>query len=294
LKSKINNPDAILEFHLRITSYFLPELYHVNSYIQEDLVDIARVLEDMHHLLTQKVDKYTDDAKSLFNRLTAFTPRLEKSLQRGPVNFGFLKQRGIFHWDCSVVFKYFYSLLCCAGTRRSTPLAPIQTETLGIVKQAKALSSKHNNEVLRREIRDLEQLYWATRESDIASMIFCSGFLGFVASIIFSVSRIVTRAGGGVGLRDLAFWASAPSATGAALASFHLVRKWFILVGLWRALGGKARSVDSADDYEAIRRAKGVTFTQILLTLSRLFAAGAAAGALPGAIAEKGQSLIKN
>ena len=162
LRSTINDPDAILRFKTQLTTYFIPDLYHVNSYIQEDLVRIVRVLEDMYQMLTQDVEKSSaseDDAKLLFERLVTFSSWLESSLQRSPVRLGFLRKRHVFSWDCTVAFKYFYSLLCCSSARRSNPIAPIQTETLGIVRQSMDLSSKHRHKVLRREIRDLEHLF---------------------------------------------------------------------------------------------------------------------------------------
>lgn len=291
LRSTINDPDAILHFKTQLATYFIPDIYHVNSYLQEDLVRIVRVLENMHQTLTQHVERSStseDYAKLLFERLVAFSPRLELSLQRGPVRLGFLKKRHVFSWDCTVAFKYFYSLLCCASAWRSNPIAPIQIETLGIVRQAMDLSSRHKHTVLRCEIRDLEHLFWATRESDVASLVFVSGFLVFVASIIFSISRIITRAGGGDALTNVAFWATAASATGAALASFHLVRKFFILASLWCTLGSKVRNASATDEREAIQTVKAVTFTQILLTMTRMAAAGAAAVALPWAVAQNG------
>jgi hypothetical protein len=290
LKANLNDPDAIRDFQKKLTTYFIPELYHVNSYLQQYLVDIFKILESMHYLLTQKVDKESggNAALKLFDRLNDFTPVLDKSLQRGYTYWGFLKKRRIWHWDCTVVFRYFYSLLCCARADGSLPLAPIQTETLGVVKQARALSTHHQNQILRREVRDLEVLYWATRESDIASLIFVSGFLVFIASWIFSISRIISRAGGSETVTDVAFWAVLASATGAILGAVHLVRKFFILISLWFTLGRKARVAPSVDDREAIRRVKAVTFTQILLTLARIGAAGAAAVALPWSVAQNG------
>jgi hypothetical protein len=289
-KANLNDPDAIRDFQKKLTTHFIPELYHVNSYLQEYLVDIFKILEGMHVSLTQQVDKASggDAALQLFDRLNAFTPVLDKSLQRGHIYWGFLKSRRLLHWDCTVVFRYFYSLLCCARAGGSTPLAPIQTETLGVVKKARALSSLHQNQILRREVRDLEVLYWATRESDIASLIFVSGFLVFLASWIFSISRIISRAGGSDVVTDVAFWAVLASATGAILGAIHLVRKFFILMSLWFTLGTKARNAPSVDDREAIRRVKSVTFTQILLTLARIGAAGAAAVALPWSVAQNG------
>lgn len=290
LKGNLNDPDSILAFQKKLSTYFIPDVYHVNSYLQQYLVEIFKSLEDMHYLLTQPIDKASGgaSAEELFRRLNDFTPLLDESLQRGHTYWGFLKSRRLWHWDCTVVFKYFYSLFCCASANGPTPLAPIQTETLGIVKQVRKLSSLHDNQILRREVRDLEVLYSATRESDIASLIFCSGFSVFLASWIFSISRIISRAGGSEIVTDVAFWAVLASATGALLALFHLVRKLFLLVGLWFTLGGKARSAPSVDDREAIRKVKGVTFTQIMLVITRIATAGAAGVALPWSVAENG------
>ena len=291
LKANINDPDSILAFKKKLTSYFIADLYHVNSYLQEYLVNIVKVLDDMHYLLTQAIDKQSggDSAKRLFDRLTQFTTFLDKSLQRGNTYWGFLKQRKVWHWDCTVVFRYFYSLLCCARAGGPTPLAPIQTETLGILKQIRTLSAHHQNQILRREIRDFEQLYWATRESDIASLIFVAVSLVFIASVVFTISRIITRANPDISrVTDVAFWASLPSALGAILATFHFFRKFFILVGLYFTLGRKRREAQTVDDREHIGRIRVVTFTQILLTMLRFSVATAAAVAIPWNIAQNG------
>jgi hypothetical protein len=290
LKENINDPENIRAFQKKLTTYFIVDVYHHHSYLQEYLVNIFKTCDDMYYLLTQRIDKASggQESKNFFDRLNAFTGNLEDSLQRGQPYFGFLKKRRLWHWDCTVVFRYFYSLFCCASPRGSTPLAPISTETLGIVKQARNVSAIHQNLVLRREIRDLEYLYWATRESDIASLIFVSAFSVFIASIIFTISRIIERAGGSSTVSDVAYWATLASATGAILALFHLVRKLFLLVGLWFTLGRKARSTATTDDRDHIRRVRSVTVTQILLTLTRIVAAGGASVALPWSVAEFG------
>jgi len=111
-----------------------------------------------------------------------------------------------------------------------------------------------------------------------------SGFLVFIASILFTIARIFSIDV----LLDVAFWASLPSTFGAILASFHLVRKFFILTRLWGILSGKTRSASSTDDRERIRQVRRVTFTQIILTTARLISALAAAVALPWSVAENG------
>jgi hypothetical protein len=140
---------------------------------------------------------------------------------------------------------------------------------------------------LKREIRDLEYLYWATRESDVASLIFVTSALGFIVSWIFTISRIVTLAGGPSTVTDVAFWASIASTFGAILAAFHFFRKLTILTGLWCVMGGKVRHAPkNSASKRALRRIRAVTLTSIILTFCRLVAAVGATVALPWSVAQ--------
>jgi hypothetical protein len=89
-------------------------------------------------------------------------------------------------------------------------------------------------------------------------------------------------------------WASLPSTFGAILASFHLVRKYLILVRLWCVLAGKARGAESSDDREHIRQVRRITLTQILLTKACLLSALAAAVALPWSVAQNSFDILTN
>jgi hypothetical protein len=153
---------------------------------------------------------------------------------------------------------------------------------LSIIKHAKHLSNIHGDNTLCREIRDLETLHWATRESDIASLVFMSGFFVFVASIVFTIAFVFRIAV----LTELAFWLSLTSAFGAILGSFHLWRKLLILVKLGATLSAKIR-IAYADDRLNLCKVRRVTMTQIALTLTRLLSAGVAAVALPWSVANK-------
>jgi hypothetical protein len=161
LKSDINDTKAIRTFMDLITTHFIVDTYHVNSYVQEDLVRIYKTLDDMYRLLTQDVNRATggDEARILFVRLTFFRDSLEPTLQYGSTRWGFVKRRPLSQWDCTVVFKYFYSLLCCSTRSCALSTAPISAETLSIIKQARYLSELHDSQILRREIRDLDGLY---------------------------------------------------------------------------------------------------------------------------------------
>jgi ribosomal protein L17 len=286
LKTNINDPEEVRFFMTQLTTKFIVDTYHVNSNVQEYLVKIYKTLDDMYRLLTQDVNRANgvSEARKLFDRLALFRPDLGGTLQLGATRFGFIKRRHLFHWDCTVVFKYFYGWFCCSSRSCVLPTAPISTRTSSLIKQARHVSGLHQSQILRREIRDLEGLYWATRESDIASLIFMSSFLVFVASITFTLAFIFNIAV----LKNIAFWATAVSATGAILAVFHLWRKFLILVKLMVILSRKIQNAKSQADRDNIRKVRGVTFTQILLTVARFLSAAAAAVALPWSVAVNG------
>ncbi|KAG7354351.1 hypothetical protein IV203_003707 [Nitzschia inconspicua] len=288
LCEQIYHPKAVRHFQRLLSTYYIAEVYQVNSYIQEDLVGLYKACEEIHEMLQDDVNDSQESALSshLFERINNFSPRLERSLQRGHIYWGFLKQRSLFDWDVCIVIRYFWSLLCCSSRQYSIPFSSIENETYGIIKEAKAICNIQKGAYFKRAIRDLEYLYWATRESDIASMIFLSSSLSFVVSWIFSISRIVTRLGGPKQLSEIGFWASLASAIGAILAAFHFVRKSLILAGLWCTLWGKVRTATDKQARNALGRIRGVTFIQLLLTLARLAAAVGSAVALPWSVAQ--------
>ena len=296
MKKKVNEPKAVQDFMRNIASYFIADVYHVNSYLQEDLVEIYKVLDEMHRLFAQnKTRKDRGEALPLFKRLEAFEPRLEHSLQRGYTFGGFLKHRHIFHTDPFLVLRHFYGLLCCSTATRSIPLSPIQTETSGLAKQLRGLSTNQKGKYLQREARDMEELYWATHESGVASLVFCCALAIFLSSIVFVIARIITRADDGSGsissskVTDAAFWATIASTFGAILALYHFARKFFHILSIWFALtrkSTKTATANSVEDKYRIRQIRRVTFLQMLMTLIRLVASGAAAVAIPWCVAE--------
>jgi hypothetical protein len=282
--------------------------YHENSYVQESLVDIYRASDEVtNHLHPSLVsEKVSCMAEKLFLQLLSFESRLELSLQRGPVRWGFVKVRSVRHWDVVVSLRYFYDLLwrmiwwyeCCSFTTLCCRIAPIEVEIAWLVSRVKsvdavAFSSKQqtaHKRLLSREVRDFETLYWATRESDIASLIFVSACLTFTASLVFIGARIVNAKA----LAQFALLSAAVSSIGALLGVFHLFRKSIILIRLWIILWRKERTYinlfAASSDLEEerscyirnrddIRQLKGVTITQLLLTFARLLTVCAASTA---------------
>ena len=280
------NVSKLKLFKRYVAQELMADTYHVNSYVQDSLVEMYRNVEEMISLISKPkndVERTNFKAKGLFVNLVHFEERLESSLQRGPVLWGFLKSRRFVHWDISIVVRYLYSLFWTIIPFGNCSIAPIEHQTANVLRQLRSWSNDHEKKCLRREIRDVESLYWATRESDIASLIFVSSFLTFATSIIFSVARLV-----GIDyLVNLAFFSAAASALGAILAVSHLIRKFFILFRLWILLCTKGKKI-AAPFRSDLRLVRQVTLTQIFLTVARLGAASAAAVALPFSVAETG------
>ena len=295
-KNKADERREIKRFQRLLTSKLVVDSYHVNSYLQEDLVAIYKALNNAlsHCSKHSIVDNDGANIQDVSNQLHRFSKSLNSSLQRGPIRWGFIKKRKLGHWDVVVILRYFYSLLCRVLCRKAGTFVPIETATRSILVSVTNLSanvSSSNSKTtgraaipIRREIRDLEELYWATHESDVASMVFVSAFLVFVSSIVFTTARIFSINV----LEQAAFWALVPSTLGATLAIQHLARKLRILWNLWWILRNKARAVVPLTDRDNIRQVCHVTMTQILLTCLRLSAAMAAAVALPFSLAESG------
>jgi hypothetical protein len=94
-KADVLNVETLEAFNKFLARRLIADVYHVNSYVQESLVDVYRTVETLLDLLGQprQNERACSEAEDLFYRLTTFEDRLEDSLQRGPVLWGFLKAR---------------------------------------------------------------------------------------------------------------------------------------------------------------------------------------------------------
>jgi hypothetical protein len=254
----------------------ISDAYQVNSYLQESLVNVYRVTEEVafYSFNPTANTRQRSMAGDLFYQLIQFEHRLEESLQRGPVRYGFLKSRKLRHWDIVVICRYCYSLIWRCPLRCCW-FVPIHAETASLLHQFQAVARQKGGRLLSREIRDLETLYWATRESDVASLIFVSASLTFASSLVFTLAWLFSVDA----VAKLAFLSAAVSTTGALLAMFHLFRKFFIIVGLLTVLYKKDR-VNAAHTIANMGLVQYVTVIQLLLTLARFVTATAATAAL--------------
>lgn len=284
LFADLGSAENIQRFQDLLLKDFIVDTYSVNSYVQESLVSVYRCTDELLRSYGTEKISGTDEKelKELFNHVNEFGYRLENSLQRGTVRWGFVKRRKFQHWDICAALHYLYSFLfVCQANKNSRGGVPIQIETLGLSRALNQASmNAASSTFLRRGIRDMEGLYWNTRESEIASLIFVLATLVFIASILFTIARIFALEN----LLDFAFWANTLSAFGAFLACFHFYRKGSILLNLWRLLSQTTVSTREYEDLEVIKIA---TYRQFLLTVLRFITGVAAMIALGISVAAR-------
>jgi hypothetical protein len=275
LMESCNDSLRIISFMRQLVTEFIPSTYHANSYLQDDLVNIYKILHEMLSLTGRNNVGKMKGSYDLFEKLLLFRPRLEASIQRDEVNYGFLKERKWYQWSLPVTLQYLFSSFL---PKRFSSIALESGIIAATVKQMKMQSVLEGNDCLHREARDLEELYFATNESEIGSMLFLAGLIVFVTATLFSIFRVVESIWSGTPgiLLEITRWASIGSLFAALLASFHLIRKMKQLMKLDYTLGKGRMAADAQ-----VVRVRTVTRTQELLTVVRLLTNLLAIVALP-------------
>jgi len=215
LMGSMHRREAVAHFLNQLATHFLPDEYHVNSYLQEELVAIYATAEELLRVLDTDVDPRSEaavQARIAFERVLCLETSLEASLQRGPILYGYQKQRSLKHGHVATICRYFYTLLwwhpCCerlprsvaeAHAEASSPLKPIAVETRQLCAQLHALCKLTPLAALRRQTIDVESLYFATHESYVSSFIIGQNFATITVFVIFVISQISVLATGGAG-----------------------------------------------------------------------------------------------
>ena len=266
----------IIHFMRLIVQQFLPCTFQDNSYLQEDLVAIYESLEEMLQMLKSPNNCALDGSHDLFHALVALQENLESSVEKGEIRFGFLKSRKLHQQSLWISIRFLFLFMFGCGTLSKIRNAVSDAE------KVRSRASKKN--VLRREIQDLKELEFATKESEIASMIFLSALIVFLTSAIFTAFRLVTLAADEEAewvsvLSSATAFAAIGSLLGALLALFHFVRKIKHLISLNRILGKRTSTIES------FHQVQGAVRFQIMLTFVRLAAISAACVGLPWSVA---------
>ena len=242
LVSTILSHRSVVRFIKMLLKHFIADVFHDNPYLKDELVGMYKVLNEMLHLMRQRhTGGQVTGAFELYNELLNFRPRLEQSLQRGTIRFGFLKRRPWHQWSLFVGIRYILSS-CGLWTTMST-------ETRKVLNKLEAVSAAGEGVFLRRELRDFQELYYAGKESEITSLLFSSATVVFYASFFFTLFGLIAL-GSDIDddtgdleweaiqfLLNLSGFTTIFSIFGATLATFHQWRKIRILGGLHRRLG---------------------------------------------------------
>jgi len=264
LLERSDQPAAFKHFEKLLVTYYIPDVYQINSYVQESLVDLYKVCDEIHTLLAQK-DKEScleerQNASELFNRVTKFGPRLETSIDSTVMNS-----------DVYLTYRYLGSLLCISSSKGEMPFSPIETETYGIIKGTKVVSEANSGSVLKRPIHDLEYLHRVTLEGDKGAVVFLYALIVFMSCLLFIVSRILFLAFNGKRFKLLTvigLWLQMILIMAFVLAFRYYVYYFGHSLWLWVKISVKigAKKLDKST-ITGLRRVKGFIFRQLVLTL---------------------------
>jgi len=297
LKRKFTDRSAVEEFNDQLLKNFI--LNEVSSYLQEDLVKLYELMSELAIFLKSPACQYDDTSsgvsRGLYRRLFLFKNRLDPTLQRGPIKFGFFKMRKMRHAHLFACFQYVYYLFYCQRTGDSSfptsenqatrvsnnSMKPIAAETAEIIAQLQFVSDQVGVPSARA-VQDLRTLQYATVESYVTSLIIISGWITFFSGIVFTAGNICLAIDESKdvceGINDGAMWSLGITAPIAAyLVILLLSRKMGHLIGLHSSMRRKART---SDNPRALRKALGILATQQFATLLRIVAGLGAAFSL--------------
>ena len=281
-RSKKDQARTVAFMHLLVTR-FIAGIFHESSYLQEDLVNIYKELNDMLDLVKKSPSNGIAGAAAAYRNLLDFKPALEASIQRGDIKYGFLRSCKWYQMALPVAVKFVFSPVFGRSS--------IGGKTWAVLQNVESLRSADPSveKTLSRPIRDMKELYHATKESETSSMGILSSYITFWFSMAFSIIRVISISGSRDEYRNseiswvltlisIAQWASLGTLLGAFIAVFHFFRKLKHLFGLDAALARRKRD-------PRIRKTITVTRTQEFITIIRFLSVVGSSAALTLSIA---------
>jgi len=273
LLERSNQPEAYKHFQKLLVTYYLSDVYHINSHAQENLVEVNKVCGEIRKLLSQEDNNSRRGGKEqlpqFFDRISSFGDHLEQSLRPG-------------------LSSFFRRLQCCCSLRKESRVSSITKETLGIIKEAEIISKAFKGRILKRQILDLQRLHRASLEKSKADLVLILTSIVFFTSVIFVISTILKMAGAGNSvLTAVQFWSQLANFFAAFVPLFYFVRSLYKTLWLWVTLSAKIKSRAGTFDtktLDGLRRIQSVASAHVFLTTLRFSAVLCAMVALPWAI----------
>ena len=265
LLERSDQPAAFKHFQKLLATYYIPDVYQVNSYVQDSLVELYKVCDEIHTFMTQIDDRFGREEKGniphLFSRVSNFYINLKLSSDSRLGNS-----------NLYLTCRYLWSLVCCSSSSREFPMSSIENESAGIIKEMRLVSKAHKGSILKRQIQDMEYLRRAMLETDKGAMVFVWAALIFVASTIYGISRIIAiTVGNNSFLTAVGLWSQLVSVFAALVAFRYYAFCFCHSLWLWVKLGVKisAKKLDK-DTRHGLRKIKSFVFVQYLLTIIQL------------------------
>eukprot|EP00536_Pseudo-nitzschia_multiseries_P014351 jgi/Psemu1/262116/estExt_Genewise1Plus.C_6880014 len=273
LLERKTQPDAFKHFQKLLVTYYISDVYQINSNAQERLVEMHKVCDEIRVLLAQEDYKSRPGGKEqmpqFFDRISEFGDLLKHSDQLG-------------------ISSFFRRFICCCCTRKKARLSSITNETLGIIKDAEIVSKAYRGRILKRQILDLEYLYRASVEMNKAFFVFVLTWIIFVVSIIFVISRIVGMTGAGdTVMIGVGIWSQMVNIVGGLVSLLYFVRNLYKSLWLWVTLSAKIKRTAGTLDpmiHYGLRQVRSAASAQVFLTTLRFSAVLCSIVALPWAI----------
>lgn len=275
-QSKKDQARTVAFMHLIVTK-FIAGTFHESSYLQEDLVNIYKELNNMLDLAKKSPSNGISGAVEVYRNLLNLKPTLQASIQRGDIKYGFQRSCAWHQTALPVAMKFIFSPILGRTS--------VGGKSWAALKDVESLRSTDPSveKTLSRPIRDLTELYHATKESESSSMVILSSYITFWFSLLFSIIRVIEISGPRTDdgsdlvwvrtLLTIAQWASLGTLLGAFIAVFHFARKLRHLFGLDSALASRRKD-------PRIRKAITVTRTQEFITIIRFLSVVGSSAAL--------------
>jgi hypothetical protein len=207
-QTDLKNLKSVEGFISEITSVFIPTKYQKEVYVKDKLIVVYAACVEL--LTSLQEDKYAGtegyiEDEATFNALLSiptFSNNLKGSLQEGSVKWGFIRKRKTFtqfalfapirytYFRCSNTFhkavRGCFGPCCNMG---SIFQAPISTQIKTMSELVRSLNSSLGNS-LKREARDLKELFHATMESALATCLCLVGIGSFTFAFFLVTNGI--------------------------------------------------------------------------------------------------------
>eukprot|EP00466_Bigelowiella_natans_P017741 jgi/Bigna1/79332/fgenesh1_pg.61_\ len=268
--------------------------YHDHTYTKDAMTSLAIALMNFRDAAAQSqraVQGLADSIEDLLKDVEAWEPVVRAAIEEGPVHYGFCRRRS---WRNNHILR----ILCYFRTLVPLRLGceTLSMKTKNIIRKLRTINETFpiakNNLSFEKELRDLEEFYYASIEVNKVTLIVVAGFVAAVAGIIQFILNILNV----FGVEEIN-GAIAGIITGVVgpvpiiIAIFFLIKQQFLMAkpnacggnisGLLTYISEALRSIQGLQRVqETLQICSEILMWQIGINTLRIIASATAAGAL--------------